>query len=488
MLEETKKQVKMVRTTLDSLPFGDEQINRMTAGKVTRALPEGVTHKMLYRDVYHIAGPTCAELVLTQLASMVDMIMVSRLGDWATTSVGLAMQPRFLVMSLFMAMNVGATAMVARFRGMDNQARAQKVLQHAMVLSFVMSAVCGALGFLFAQPMISLMGAQDAQTLAGGTVYLQIQMVGMVSIGLSSTVTAVLRGVGDARTAMIYNTVANLVNIVFNYLLIYGNLGFPRMEVAGASLATVIGQTVALVIAMGAIARKNRYLSFHWKGLTTVDQEALRGINQIGMPNLLEQLILRAGFMVCSVIVASLGKTDFAVYQIGLNIWAFSFVYGQALSTASTALVGQSLGRRRPDMAQAYGSCARRIGFVFSLVLAAVFVAFNEQLVALYNPDPYIVRTGSEIMIIIAVLLPFMASQFIVSGSLRGAGDTKAIAIYALVSVMMVRPGLTALLVWKGYGLWGAWLAIAADQMLRSVLVLLRYRSGKWKNICLGLS
>lgn len=483
MANDTAGQTKVVRTTLDDLPFGDDRTDTCAAGKVTRALPEGVTRGMLNRDIIRIAWPTCVELLLTQLASMVDMIMVGRLGDWAMTSVGLATQPRFLMMTLFMAMNVGATTMVARYRGMGDRERARKVLQHAMVLSAVLSILCGAVGYALSEPMIAMMGAQDARTLAGGTVYLQIQMAGLVFMGMSSTVTAVLRGVGNARTAMEYNTAANVVNIILNYLLIYGNLGFPRMEVAGASLATILGQGVAFLMAMAAIARKDQYLRFRWKGIRELDGEALSGMLRVGGPNVLEQLIMRAGLILYGIIVASLGTTDFAVHQVGINLWSFSFVYGQSLSTAATALVGQSLGRRRTDMAQAYGSATRRIGFILSLLLAAVFVLLHRQLVALYNPDPYIVETGSGIVLIIAVLLPLMASQFIVSGALRGAGDTASIAVYMLITVLIIRPAVAGFLVWKGLGLWGAWIAMGVDQLVRSCLVLLRYYSGKWKTI-----
>ena len=482
MTQEAPQQGSVVRTTLDDLPFGDDLVP-VDPGKNSRQLPDGVTSGMLNRDVIRIAWPTCVELVLTQLASMVDMIMVGKLGDWAITSVGLATQPRFLMMSLFTAMNVGATAMVARYRGMGQRDRACKVLQHAMVLSVILSAVCAAAGFFLAEPLIALMGAQDAQTLAGGTVYLQIQMTGLVCMSMTATVTAVLRGVGNARTAMIYNTAANLLNVGLNYLLIYGNCGFPRLEVAGASLATVLGQAAALVMALFSIAWKRRYLYFRWKGLLQVDQEALNGILQVGLPSLLEQLIMRAGLMLYSIVVASLGKTDFAVHQIGLNLWSFSFVYGQSLSVAATTLVGQSLGRRRTDMAQAYGWAARRVGFCMSLVLAAIFILLNEQLVALYNSDPYIVDTGSGIIIIVAVLLPLMASQFIISGALRGAGDTRSIAVYTLLTVLIIRPAVAALLIWRGMGLWGAWIAMGADQLVRSTLVLVRYRSGKWQHI-----
>ena len=146
-----------------------------TSPKLSKTLPEGVSSRMLYGDIVHIAWPSLVELILTQLASMVDLIMVGQLGPWALSAVGLSTQPRFLMMTMFMAMNVGATAMVARYKGSGEAEKANTVLRQAMLLTFVLSAISSVVGFFASETLIQFMGAADAETLAGGTVYLQIQ-------------------------------------------------------------------------------------------------------------------------------------------------------------------------------------------------------------------------------------------------------------------------------------------------------------------------
>ena len=157
-------------------------------------------------------------------------------------------------------MNVGATALIARYKGEGSYQKTNMVLRQALLITLVLSAITSGIGFIFAEPVIRFMGADDPQTLAGGTIYLQIQMAGFVIFALTTTITAALRGIGNSKTAMIYNTTANIFNVIFNYLLIYGHLGFPRMEVAGASLATVIGQCIAFILASIVILRGNQYL------------------------------------------------------------------------------------------------------------------------------------------------------------------------------------------------------------------------------------
>jgi putative MATE family efflux protein len=285
---------------------------------------------------------------------------------------------------------------------------------------------------------------------------------------------------------MNYNIIANIVNVIFNYLLIYGNMGFPRWEVMGASLATIIGQFVAFFLAMAALLRGKNYIKLKFSDSFKPDRESLSSIFKIGLPALMEQAIMRTGMITYTKIVTSLGTILYATHMTCMNIQAMSFMIGQAFAVSATSLVGQSLGKRRPDMAQFYASRTRRVGLVVSLLLALVFIVFGRQIISLYagdNPESQeIIELGSQILLMVALMLPFQSSQFILAGALRGAGDTRSIAVITFITVLLVRPGFAGLTVTVfHWGLWGAWIALVLDQMLRSLLVLLRYNSGKWK-------
>jgi putative MATE family efflux protein len=457
---------------------GDESFE----GRVNRELPKGITSPMLYGDIARLAWPSLLELTLTQLTSMVDLMMVGGLGPWAITAVGLTTQPKFLLMTMFMAMNVGATAMVARYRGAGEPKKANEILKQALFMTFILSLVSSIGGYLFSEQLVKFMGAADAQTLAGGTIYLRIQMIGLVPLAITSTFTATLRGVGHTKVAMFYNLIANLVNVVGNYVLIHGHFGFPRLEIAGASLATIIGQLVAFLIALRIVLRGDHYLHLRLREGFRVQWNHLRNIITIGIPAMFEQLAMRAGVIVYARTVAALGTMVYATHQIAMNIQAMSFMTGQAFAVSATSLVGQSLGKKRPDMAQSYSNHTRRLGMVVSLVLAAVFYFFGREIVSLYTDDPAIIDQGARILRLVALIQPFQSSQFILAGALRGAGDTRATMVITFVTVLLVRPGLAILLINQfGWGLDGAWIALVTDQVLRSGLVLLRYNSGKWK-------
>ena len=484
---------KTVYTALDDLDYGEADSPEAT-GRVGRIkVPEGISSRRLYRDVALIAWPSLVELLLTQLTSMADQVMVGRLpgqeGIMALAAVGLAAQPKFLLMTMIQAMNVGSTAMIARFRGQQDRPGANRVFKHAMILNMLMSALFMAVGLLCCRPMIRFMGGSGIsdETLDMAVTYLNIQLYGFIPLCLGITVTAALRGIGDTRTPMLYNTLANVVNLFFNYVMIYGHFGVPKMGVAGASWATVIGQTVAFFIAMTVSLRRKHYVYLDLRERFVFDRRLMAQVVGIGIPSMIEQLFLRAGIIIYVRQVAGLGDTVYATHQVCMNVQSLTFMMGQAFATAATTLMGQSIGKRRYDMSAVYMRKTRDMGIAASFVLMALMVLFNDQIIALFKNDPQIIAMGAPILILLAASQPFQADQFIVAGGLRGAGDTRFPAVVMAVTVLGARAMLCILLVNVFHmGLWGAWIALVSDQLLRTLLMALRYRSGRWKLLSLS--
>ncbi len=487
-----KSEKSTVRITLDNLPYGCNE----PPGRVRRrALPEGVTSSGLLRDVVLIAWPSFVELVLTQLTSMADQMMVGRIqpenvGLTALSAVGLAAQPKFLLMTLVQALNVGSTAVVARFRGQQKQDRANQVVRQSLLLTLVISAVFMLVGLLSSSSLIRFMSASamSDETLRLGTQYLNIQLYGFIPMCLTFTVTAALRGIGDSRTPMLYNTVSNVLNLILNYIMIYGKFGCPALGVAGAAWATVIGQTVAFIIAAWVLLSKRRYIYLDFKERFRFDVGIMRSVVGIGVPSMVEQLFMRTGIILYTRMVAGLSETLYATHQICMSVQSMSFMVGQAFGNSVTTLIGQSLGKRRQDMAELYMRETRRVGFAVAIVMMAVLASCGQIIVGFYNKNQDVVRTGGKILIMLAATQPFQADQFIVSGGLRGAGDTRYTAFVILITILGIRTGLCALLMNVfDLGLWGAWIALAADQCIRTFFMAVRYSSGRWKKAAMRL-
>ena len=433
-----------------------------------------------------LTWPALAENILASLASMVDMIMVGGLGAYAISSVGLIIQPKFIMIAAFMAMNIGTTALVAQNKGARNPEGANMALNQSLILSIVMTLVIGLILLLTAEPLVLLIasGGLSERIVSEAIIYYRIQLYGLPFLALTFTINAALRGAGNTRATFINNTVANLVNVVLNYCLIGGNFGFPRMEVAGASLATIIGQFVAFLMALYVILNGKQYVRLFLRKLWKLNLSMMKRIINIGLPSFGEQVVMRVGALWFTTIVTALGDVPYAVHMIAMNIQMLSFTTGMAFGTAATTLVGQCIGRRRIDLAKVYTRMTQNMGLIVSLVVAVLFFTCGKFVTGLYSKELEIVALSSDLLKIIAVVNPIMNARTVYSSALRGAGDAKFLAVISFIGMILVRPLLALLLVNVfNMGLTGVWIAFSADFIISYLVTLFRYRQGKWTQI-----
>ena len=339
------------------------------------------------------------------------------------------------------------------------------------------------LGFVFAEPILRFSGA-TSDYIGLSVDYFRIVMVGTFFFCISLTITSAQRGAGNTKISMKTNITANIVNVILNYLLINGIWIFPRLEVRGAALATAIGNIVAMIIAIYSISHSKDFLRLSLKQDWRLDKKTVWSIVDISKTALVEQIFLRIGFLTYAKAVAGLGTIAFATHQVAINVMTISFAIGDGLSIANSSLVGQSLGARRPDMAILYGKVSQRIGVLISIVLGLLIAIFRSNIIQLFNRDPQIVELGSQILLVLAVIMLFQIAQVITIGSLRGAGDVRFVAMISLVSVTFMRPILTYLFAYTiGLGLIGAWISVLMDQVIRYLIGKWRFTQAKWTRI-----
>ena len=434
----------------------------------------------IYRRTLQMAWPAAIESILVALVGAVDTMMVGGIGAEAIAAVGITNQPKLILMALIMSLNIGVTAVVARRRGEKNRQGALACLKQSLMISAGISLLLSVLGFFFASPLLCVAGAAD-DILADSVTYFRVLMCGIMLTSISLTINAAQRGCGNTKISMRTNLTANVVNVVFDYLLIGGHFGFPQMGVAGAALATVLGNLVACIMSIWSVTKKDTFLTITgWRGWT-FDRKTVTSVMNISSGAMVEQVFMRVGFFAYAAIVARLGTIAFSTHQICMNIIGLSFSFGDGLSVAAASLVGQSLGARRSDMAMIYGKTAQRVAFAASTLLFFLFIFGRYFLMRLFTAEPEIIAQGAMIMIIIAFTTHAQTSQVVMTGSLRGAGDTKYVALTAFLSIAVIRPLLTWLLCMVcSFGLAGAWIALLIDQFMRMSFNLARFSHGKW--------
>lgn len=436
-----------------------------------------------YQKTLQIAWPSIVESILVALIASVDVMMVGVLGPDAIAAVGITNQPRFIVLAVIFSLNVGVTAVVARRKGQNDRKGANKCLKQCLLISSILGFILSTLGIIFARPMLEFAGAQP-DIIDSSVIYFRIILVGIVFNASCLTINAAQRGVGNTKISMYTNLTANIINLIFNAILINGLFFFPKLGVVGAAIATTLGNIIAFFMALRSIFFHDGFLNIKSKVSWKLDRETLSSVVNVASSAFVEQVFMRVGFFTYVKIVAALGTTAFATHQICMNILNISFAVGDGLSIASSSLVGQSLGAKRPDKAMLFASICQRIALIASTILFILFFFGGGFLVSLFTTEQAVIQEGSIIMIIVAFTTHIQTSQVIISGSLRGAGDTKYVAIVAFISIAIVRPALTNLLCFPlGMGLIGAWIAVFIDQNMRFLANFLRFRTGKWTTI-----
>ncbi len=439
--------------------------------------------RRMRRRVIQLTSPALAEMVLVSFVGVVDMIMVGRLGSESIAAVGVVNQVMMLAFALFQALNVGTTALVARFIGAQDKKSANKTAYQSLIMTTLIGFGVSAVAYMIAPWVLEAMGAEP-QVITLGIPYMHVVAVGLIFNALAMGLSSALRGAGDTKTPMAINMTANVINVVGNYVLIYGKLGFPAMGIVGAGLATSFSRLVACVAILVKMSSRESAIHISLRQIPRINWPLLRRILNVGMPASIEQLILRTGQLTYVRVVASLGTTVFAAHQISMNILSLSFMPGMAFAVAATTLVGQELGAGRETGAERSAREARKLGMMVSGFMAIVFFFFGSWIARLYTSDPAVVQNTANALKIIAMVQPAQSTQFILAGGLRGAGDTKFPLYSALVGIWGVRvlAGYVFAIA-LGFGLIGAWIGMALDQLTRSLLIYLRFRGGKWKTV-----
>lgn len=451
--------------------------------KPEQIMGELPSDRQIVSKTLSVAWPSMMESIFISLISSVDLIMVGGIGANAIAAVGITNQPKFIILAVILSLNVAVTVIVSRRKGEQNQDSANRCLRNAIVLSFIFSLVLSFLGFLYAKEILSLAGA-NADYIDLAVNYFKIIMIGNFFYGIGLTITAAQRGIGNTKISMRTNLTANVVNLIFNYLLINGIGFFPQLGVTGAAIATMLGNICAFAMAVYSVRHPEGFLYIARKQNWAFDKKTLKDLYKIASSAFVEQVFMRIGFFAYTKTVASLGTLAFATHQVCMNIINLSFSVGDGLSIATSSLVGVSLGSKRKDLAIIYCKTTQRIGKLIGVILCVLMVIFRKECIQLFSPDPQIIELGSQIIFIIAATIFFQITQVITFGCLRGAGDVRFTAITSLASVTVIRPILTYVLAFPlGFGLIGAWVSLFLDQLVRFFASQIRFKQGKWVHI-----
>lgn len=436
-----------------------------------------------YKKVLDIAVPAIIEAVFIGVTGIVDTMMVSQLGLDTIAAIGLTHQPKLVTLIPTRALSVGTTAIIARRFGEGNTEKANQCMRNCLVIGVMIAFLSSLFGVVFAKPILVGMGGKG-DVLKQGIVYFRITTFGQFFYCVSFVINAAQRGVGKTKIALKTNAVANLSNVFFNYLLINGNFGFPALGIAGAAIATAVGYLLSTILAMSSVLDERGILRIRRNQNWRIELGFLQVLWKISGNTLWEQILTRMGFLITTMMVVKLGDKSLAAHQLAMNYLTLTFTVAEGISASVSALVGQSLGAGKPYLARRNLKICRRISFCTLVVMSLILRCFRYELIAVYTPDQQFAEIAAPLFVIMSMHIFFQSLSNICAGALRGAGDTRYVAIVWMTCVAIVRPSMSYLLgIVCALGLPGIWFGMMTDQICRYIFSNIRLCGDKWTKI-----
>ncbi|MGE0637292.1 MAG: MATE family efflux transporter [Bacteroidia bacterium] len=433
--------------------------------------------------VFLLAIPMMLEMCLESVFAVVDIYFVNRLGPHAVSVVGLTEAVIALVYSVAIGISAAATAVVSRRVGEKNPEGAANAAAQALLLSGILIAIMSVAGFVFAEDILRLMGAEEEAVMMGVN-YTRIMLGGCAVVVLLFLINGIFRGAGNASVAMRSLWLGNACNIVLCPLLINGYGPFPELGVTGAAIATVAGRgTGVLYQLIQLFFGKNEMLQMR-KANWFPDFKIMKSISEIATPATLQFIVQSASWIFLAAIVARSGSDASAGYQTAIRLIVFFILPAWGISNAAATLVGQNLGAKQPERAEiSVKTIAKYNGILMGGVMLFFFL-FAAPLIGFFIPATSIVQHDYAVQ-----ALQIISTGYILYGvgmvlmqAFNGAGDTKTSTYISLVGFWLFQIPLAYIMaVYFKMGPLGVFIAIPVAEVFIAFAYWWYFRKGKWK-------
>ncbi|MCH6558491.1 MAG: MATE family efflux transporter [Nitrospirae bacterium] len=428
------------------------------------------------RAVLTLALPVTVSSLLQRTEGILDIFLVGGLGATAIAAVGIGQLLVFFAVTVVASLTVGATVVIAQLWGARRFTDAGQAAVHVLALALVISLALMALGILVNRPAMQLLGAApDVVTLAGP--YLDIIFLVIPFTIVIQVLSGILHGTADTRTPMYAMIGVNVLHVLLAYPLIYGRWGFPNLGINGAAVAVGAAESVGVLVLL--IRCSTLFVR-----PTRLRRDLARAVWDVGLPVFGERVMQQVGVLLYTKLVLMYGTVAYAAHQVGLSIEAFSFLPGYGFAVAAATMAGQSIGAGKYARAKLENWEANRLAACVMAGMGLLFFFFPYALLRAFTDDPAVIELGTLFLKIVALLQIPLALTMVLSGSLRGAGDTRYIMGTTIVGMWGVRLPLACIAaLWLHLDLIFVWSAMVADWTIRMGLLIVRYRSERWHGI-----
>lgn len=440
-----------------------------------------VRNKVFYKEAAILAAPVLVQNMITIGVNMLDTIMLGSFGEIQLSGASLANSFIGIYQILCMGIGSGAAVLTAQFWGADDVPAVRKVLT-------LMLRICVAVALLFTVSVLAIPGpimrmfTPNPEIIASGVRYLRLIAPTFLLMGITQTITIVLRSVHEIKMPLINAVLCFFTNLFFNWVLIFGHFGLPRLEIAGAAIATVLARLIETAVVLVYMLKKDRRIRFRLRHLAESCTEYLGTYLRYSVPVIVSDFLLGLGNTAVTMIIGHLGASFVAANAIVALIVQLSTVMNQGIANAGSIMTGHALGRGEPEVAYRQGVTFFMLSVLMGMLASAIILLLSPAIIGAYNITDETRQVAYMLMQAVSIMVIFQATQsMLTKGVLRGGGDTRflMLADIAFMWICSIPLGFLSGFVWKLSPFW-IYIFMKCDYFIKTVWCVFRLRSGKW--------
>ncbi|QCR31315.1 MATE family efflux transporter [Lysinibacillus sp. SGAir0095] len=432
-------------------------------------------------SLFHLTWPIFLEVFLFMLMGLADTFMLSAVSDDAVSGVGTANQYIHIAILILEVVGNGAAIVVSQYLGSRRYFEAAKISALAVTLNLCVGLVMSVVFILSSKHLMTMMNLQGA-VLEHAQSYLIIVGGGIFLQAIINSLAAIIRVHGWTKQTMYISLGMNVFHVAANYVLIFGNFGAPELGVQGAAISSVVSRLLAMFVFLWLLYQALE-IKIKFEYYITFSKDYVKKILSIGIPSALEQILYQLCQIIFLYYVTYLGAEALAARQYANNISMFTYLFAIAIGMGTSIITGRLVGSGEKDAAYKQLWFSVKAALLFTSVIAALVTIFRVHLMSLFTENPEVIKFGVSVLLLSLLLETGRTINITIINSLRASGDARFPVKIGFLSMVCMSVPLGYLLVFVfDLGLVGVWLAIAADEWTRAIIVLFRWKSRKWEH------
>lgn len=437
--------------------------------------------KSLYKQMFKIAIPISAQSLITVGINLMDTVMLSGMGDAQLSASSLATQFINIFMICCMGMGMGASVLTSRFWGMRELGSLKKALTIMMRFCFCFAALFTIATILFPEG-IMMIYTSDTEIIYYGAIYLRWMIPTYFCMGFALTTTVILRSIGQVKIPLICSITSFFINLFFNWVFIFGNLGAPRMEIAGAALSTLIARIFEICFICGYLFFVDKHIGYRLRDLKIKCGDMHGEYIRISIPVLVSDGLLALGNNAVAMVMGRIGQAFVAANSVTMVVQQLSNVLTVGIANASGIITGHTMGEGDYKKAHRHGYTFIIIGFLIGFLAAIIIMILKKPIIGYYQVSIEAKSIANDLMNAITFIMIFQSvSSILTKGVLRAGGDTRFLMLGDILFLWIASVPLGALagLVFHLPAFW-IYTFLKIDQVIKCVWCIFRLHSGKW--------